>query len=220
MRLLNARTHEFHVVLDPKKPKYAILSHTWEDDEVLFEHIRSTSKPEWSAKKGFFKIRKTCEQALLDGCDFVWVDTCNINNDSSAELSEAINSMFRWYKDATICYAYISDIKAGDGNPLSECRWLTRGWTLQEKIAPDRVHFYDVDWDFLGSRISPARQLSATTGIHKSVLLRRYYSAAIPKTSGTLSAGCPLANAQEKAARPHPLGRQNAIVSVVSALKK
>jgi len=174
MRLLNASTYEFHVVLGPQKPNYAILSHTWEDDEVLFEDIRDTSKSDWSARKGYFKIKKTCAQALQDGCDFVWIDTCNINKDSSTELSEAINSMFRWYRDATICYAYISDSMIGDDRSLPQCRWLTRGWTLQEMIAPDRVHFYDMDWGFLGSRISLARDLSAATGIHEAVLLRRH----------------------------------------------
>jgi hypothetical protein len=173
MRLLNARTYDFHVVLGPKKPNYAILSHTWEDDEVLFEDIWTTAKEVWSTKKGYFKIRKTCEQALQDGCEFVWIDTCNINKESSAELSEAINSMFRWYKDATICYAYISDSRVGDETSFSGCRWLTRGWTLQEMIAPDRVHFYDMNWMFLGSRISLAKQLSETTGIHEPILLRR-----------------------------------------------
>jgi len=174
MRLLNARTYEFHDVLGAIKPKYAILSHTWEGEEVVFEDMRDTSRAKWSAKKGYFKIGKTCEQALEDGCDFVWIDTCNINKDSSTELSEAINSMFRWYRDAVICYAYISDVKAGDPHSLSECRWLTRGWTLQEMIAPDRVHFYDMNWDFLGSRISLAAQLSEHSGIHASVLLRRH----------------------------------------------
>ncbi|CAN9392069.1 unnamed protein product [Alternaria alternata] len=137
MRLLNASTYEFHVVLGPRKPKYAILSHTWENDEVLYEDMRDTPKSDWSAKKGYFKIKKACAQALQDGCDFVWIDTCNINKDSSAELSEAINSMFRWYRDATICYAYISDSVTGDDESFSQCRWLTRGWTLQEMIAPD-----------------------------------------------------------------------------------
>jgi hypothetical protein len=123
----------------------------------------------------YFKIKKTCDQALQDGCDFVWIDTCNINKDSSSELSEAINSMFRWYKDATICYAYISDVKIGDEWSFSKCRWLTRGWTLQEMIAPGRVHFYDRDWSFLGSRTSLANVLSEISGIHESVLLRTNY---------------------------------------------
>ena len=162
-------------MLGTVKPNYAILSHTWEDGEVLFEDIRDTSKVDWTTKKGCFKIKKTCEQALQDGCDFVWIDTCNIYKDSSTELSEAINSMFRWYRDAVICYAYIFDIRAGDQRSLSECRWLTRGWTLQEMIAPDRVHFYDMNWEYLGSRISLAAQLSKSSGIHASVLLRRHH---------------------------------------------
>jgi hypothetical protein len=189
MRLLNARTYEFHDVLGAIKPDYAILSHTWEDGEVLFEDMRDTSRVDWRAKKGYFKIRKTCEQALKDGCDFVWIDTCNINKDSSTELSEAINSMFRWYRDAVICYAYISDVKAGDGRSLSGCRWLTRGWTLQEMIAPDRVHFYDKNWIYFGSRISLAAQISESSGLHTSVLLRRHkgqISFQIPTEGGHL----------------------------------
>jgi hypothetical protein len=173
MRLLNARTYELQTFLGTDKPNYAILSHTWEDEEVLFEDIRDTSNIDWSAKKGYFKIKMTCDQALEDGCDFVWIDTCNINKDSSSELSEAINSMFRWYKDASICYAYISDVKVENGWSFSKCRWLTRGWTLQEMIAPDRVHFFDRDWSFLGSRMSLSNELSKISGVQKSVLLRR-----------------------------------------------
>ncbi|KAH8632860.1 hypothetical protein IG631_11494 [Alternaria alternata] len=183
MRLLNARTYELQTFLGKDKPNYAILSHTWEDGEVLFEDIQNTSKIDWTAKKGYFKIKKTCDQALEDGCDFVWIDTCNINKDSSSELSEAINSMFNWYRDATICYAYISDIKAVDGWSFSGCRWFTRGWTLQEVIAPNRVHFYDRDWCHLGSRISLAKELSGFSGIDELVLLRRDYSGKRPNKS-------------------------------------
>jgi hypothetical protein len=172
MRLLNAKTYKLHTVLGKDKPKYAILSHTWEDGEVLYEDAEDMQFL-WSMKKGFFKVKNACDQALRDGCDFVWIDTCNINKDSSSELSEAINSMFKWYRDATICYAYIADIKAGEERSFSKCRWLTRGWTLQEMIAPDRVHFYDKNWTFLGSRISLAEELSRSSGIQKSVLLRR-----------------------------------------------
>jgi hypothetical protein len=182
MRLLNTRTYKLQTFLGKVKPRYAILSHTWEDGEVLFEDIHNTSKIDWSAKKGYFKIKKACQQAIKDGCDFVWIDTCNINKDSSSELSEAINSMFEWYRTALICYAYISDIKAGDRWSLSACRWLTRGWTLQEMIAPNRVHFYDRNWSFLGSRISLASTLSRISGIHESVLLRRHWSGKRPRT--------------------------------------
>lgn len=183
MRLLNARTYELQTFLGKDKPNYAILSHTWEDGEVLFEDIQNTSRNDWSAKKGYFKIKKTCDQALQDGLDFVWIDTCNINKDSSSELSEAINSMFKWYRDATICYAYISDIKAVYGWSFSGCRWFTRGWTLQEVIAPNRVHFYDRDWCHLGSRISLAKELSGFSGIDESVLLRRDHSGKRPNKS-------------------------------------
>jgi hypothetical protein len=192
MRLLNARTFKLHTELGQKKPRYVILSHTWEEEEVLFEDINSASsttenekrgffkesKPapdaKWKEKKGFFKIKNTCKQALRDGYDFVWVDTCCINKDSSAELSEAINSMFRWYQEADICYAYLSDLQYRSATSLSRCRWFERGWTLQELIAPDHVHFYGSGWTYLGSRISLSSGLSRITGIPEAILTRRH----------------------------------------------
>jgi len=88
-------------------PGYAILSHRWEQDEVLFADILSNR---YEHKRGFTKIKYACTQALNDGLEFLWVDTCCIDKTSSAELSEAINSMFRWYRDASVCYAYLSDL--------------------------------------------------------------------------------------------------------------
>jgi len=172
MRLLNAKTYRLHSQLGQDKPKYAILSHTWEEEEVLFEDIRRTSKAKVKSKKGFYKIKHVCEQALADGYEFVWIDTCCINKASSAELSEAINSMFRWYTDASICYAYLSDATRGQESLLSRCRWFGRGWTLQELLAPDHVHFYDQNWSYLGSRISLATEISNITGIHETILTR------------------------------------------------
>ncbi|RMZ70872.1 beta transducin [Pyrenophora seminiperda CCB06] len=161
MRLLNAKTYQLHSELGQDKPKYAILSHTWEEEEVLFEDIRRATNTKVRSKKGFDKIKYACEQALADGYEYVWIDTCCINKASSAELSEAINSMFRWYAEASICYAY-----------LSGCRWFSRGWTLQELLAPDHVHFYDRNWLYLGSRISLATEVAKITSIHDTILTR------------------------------------------------
>jgi hypothetical protein len=172
MRLLNARTYELQSELGQERPRYAILSHTWEEDEVLFEDIQRTSVSDWIVKKGFFKIKHTCQQALEDGYSFVWIDTCCINKDSSAELSEAINSMWRWYQEAEVCYAYLSDAIYGGVPSLSHCRWFGRGWTLQEMIAPDDVQFYDRDWTYLGSRTSLSTEVSNITGIPEIVLSR------------------------------------------------
>jgi hypothetical protein len=82
--------------------------------------------------------------------DYAWIDTCCIDKSSSAELTEAINSMFNWYKESAICFAFLSDLPVSRGevleNELRLCRWFTRGWTLQELIAPENVKFYDQEW--------------------------------------------------------------------------
>lgn len=106
---------------------------------------------------GYSKIKWTCEQAVKDGFKYAWVDTCCINKESSAELSEAINSMFQWYKNAAICYVYLSDLEAGHistdrggwtsrKNALSGCKWFSRGWTLQELLVPKTLLFFDAQW--------------------------------------------------------------------------
>jgi hypothetical protein len=96
MRLINTATLALHEYLgDENVPKYAILSHTWEDEEVSFQEMMSKT-PDVLVKKGFKKIEKTCEIAKREGLEWAWVDTCSIDKTSSAELSEAINSMFRW----------------------------------------------------------------------------------------------------------------------------
>ncbi len=126
------------VFVGDRIPKYGILSHTWvEDAEIdLNEMTAIGNDPTHPArqKAGYGKILKTCELAKADGIHFVWIDTCCIDKSSSAELSEAINSMFKWYQSAEKCYAYLFDLPTGSKGvtPLGSCRWFTRGWTLQE----------------------------------------------------------------------------------------
>jgi hypothetical protein len=114
-------------------PKYAILSHTWEDDEVTFQDLLISSDRK---KRGWRKIEYSCYQASRDGLDYCWVDTCCIDKSSSAELSEAINSMYNWYRNANVCYAYLSDIDVSDQSAtdedqlklqLAQARWFSRG---------------------------------------------------------------------------------------------
>src|ERR1700709_2862162 len=108
MRLLNCRTLEFLEFRDDRKaPRYAILSHRWEDDEVSFQDMNSSN---CTSKRGFQKNERTCEQANLDGLEYVWIDTCCIDKTNSTELSAAINSMFHWYQQSVVCYAYLSDV--------------------------------------------------------------------------------------------------------------
>ncbi|KAK4670045.1 uncharacterized protein QC763_208280 [Podospora pseudopauciseta] len=152
MRLINTTT--LRLESPWSTPIYAILSHTWGEDEVLFADICDPQQLLPVHKKGFRKVSQSCERARQDGYNYMWIDTCCIDKTSSAELSEAINSMFRWYHRADRCYAYLSDVNV-PGEPSVEVensRWFTRGWTLQELIAPRDVRFYDSQWCFLGSR--------------------------------------------------------------------
>ncbi|ETS84947.1 hypothetical protein PFICI_02972 [Pestalotiopsis fici W106-1] len=154
---------------------YAILSHTWgqgDDDEVLFHDIiNKTGKH----KPGYQKILFCGRQARRDGLDYFWVDTCCIDKTSSAELSEAINSMYRWYQNAQRCYVYLSDVLPSSGpseKDLShwkpsfhQSRWFNRGWTLQELIAPRHVSFFSSDGGWLGDKQSLEQEIHKITSI-------------------------------------------------------
>jgi acyl carrier protein len=153
MWLLNADTFELKDFIGTDVPPYAILSHTWGPEEVSFVEMKKPKYRELAKiKPGFSKIQGCCARAKKDGYAWVWVDSCCIDKRSSAELSEAINSMFRWYKCARVCYVYLSDVSGGDGvvEDLANSRWFTRGWTLQELLSPRDLLFFAQDWTPLG----------------------------------------------------------------------
>ncbi|KAF7550885.1 hypothetical protein G7Z17_g5416 [Cylindrodendrum hubeiense] len=173
MRLINAQTLEFEEFFENAVPKYAILSHTWERDEVLHQQFLQP-EPATKRKAGYLKIERACSEARNRGLDYVWVDTCCIDKTSSAELSEAINSMFRWYEAAEVCLAYLVDVPPTEngGNSLFEAsRWFTRGWTLQELLAPRALDFFASDWTFIANRTHLASRVSNITGIDEEYLL-------------------------------------------------
>ncbi|KAF5542787.1 beta transducin [Fusarium napiforme] len=165
MRLVNTKTIQLEFLADDNVPDYAILSHTWEQEEVLFQDMgRDSAK----SKKGYAKLESCCRVARENGFEYIWDDTCCIDKTSSAELSEAINSMYRYYQEASICYGYLADISTVSEIPDS--RWFTRGWTLQELIAPSSMIFFDKDWNELGTKISLVQVLSQRTSIPESIL--------------------------------------------------
>ncbi|GJC78223.1 vegetative incompatibility protein HET-E-1 [Colletotrichum liriopes] len=135
-----------------------------------------------SKKQGFLKIAKICEIAKASGIQWAWVDTCCIDKSSSAELTESINSMWRWYSEAKICYVFLSDMSMSDrvdepwmkrsatGEDLESCRWFSRGWTLQELLAPEFIDFFDNTWTHCGTKLSLRSELSILTGINIDVL--------------------------------------------------
>ncbi|PYI05160.1 HET-domain-containing protein [Aspergillus sclerotiicarbonarius CBS 121057] len=144
---------------------YAILSHTWALVEVTFQDMMSGSATD---EQGFEKIRGCCEKASEEGIKYSWVDTCCIDKASSAELSEAINSMYRWYQEAKICYVYLSDVQSE--SEIAGSRWFTRGWTLQELIAPRNIIFLNREWKELGTKESLQGLLNKITRIPPGVL--------------------------------------------------
>ncbi|KAF4344390.1 beta transducin [Fusarium beomiforme] len=177
MRLLNVNTRQLESFFgaDEDIPNYAILSHRWGPNEITFQDI--TQQPLFafrtSHRQSFTKLWQCCEQAYRDNHVYVWIDTCCIDKSSSAELSEAINSMFRWYQQSDVCYVYLDDFDIYstdkyapvnrrersatlDGTETSFFRslWFTRGWTLQELIAPRNIDFFDMSWIRFGSRDS------------------------------------------------------------------
>ena len=123
------------------------------------------------------KIRECCILAELHGYRWVWIDTCCIDKASSAELSEAINSMYIWYEQAGLCLAYLYDVSSvRDGEwqaSLDNSRWFTRGWTLQELIAPNALLFVAKDWTILGSKSEFEMRLEGITGINRDILSHR-----------------------------------------------
>ncbi|KAI8949693.1 heterokaryon incompatibility protein-domain-containing protein [Xylaria longipes] len=163
-----------HVTLTPHS--YAILSHTWtEEEEVSFQEFHDIEARR--KKNGFAKITAVCELARLRGLKWCWVDTCCIDKTSSAELSEAINSMFRWYKESAVCFAYLRDLLPGDekttggfDRDLAGCAWFWRGWTLQELIAPQTLEFFDRDWNMRGTKTELIDTLHSITGVSIRVL--------------------------------------------------
>jgi Heterokaryon incompatibility protein (HET) len=184
MRLLHTLTYDVKVFVN-NVPLYAILSHTWGDEEVTFQDITVAYKR--SSLKGWSKVANACCRAAADGWEYIWIDTCCIDKTNTTELGEAINSMFRWYKDAQICYAYLADVPPRYFVLSSECRvetplvpwrwyfrssrWFTRGWTLQELLAPGFLLFLDQQWGNIGAREEWADEIYRATGIGVKHLL-------------------------------------------------
>ncbi|KAH9848555.1 heterokaryon incompatibility protein-domain-containing protein [Lenzites betulinus] len=199
-RFLNTYTGEFVWLFDIDANPYAILSHTWrseqEGGEQTFDDIVKlqalcpiTTRNSWKVgppppvNEAFFshpalhsKIKRACEVARKTGFRLIWIDSCCIDKRSSAELSEAINSMYALYRDADVCYVYLADVRSGTDprakySDFRKSRWHKRGWTLQELVAPAYVVFFTRDWTFLGTKTGLASTLEKITRIDAEILL-------------------------------------------------
>lgn len=197
MWLINTSTLKLENFIDPGSDgiSYAILSHTWEEEEVSFQEFANLETAK--IKQGFAKIAKTCELAKSESYKYAWVDTCCIDKSSSAELSEAINSMYEWYRASSVCYAFLADIITSDPferlpsnytslsrgdlrfyygrrvprTSFANSRWFSRGWTLQELIAPSELMFYDARWNPINDKRSLRHVLELITLVDEETLV-------------------------------------------------
>ncbi|KAF2705055.1 HET-domain-containing protein [Pleomassaria siparia CBS 279.74] len=209
MRLLHAETLEFRWFDEKELPKYIILSHTWGNDEVSYQDMcwlqklqnmpqelkanplyalflsagggtmLPSSKNAITERAGYAKIAQTARIALGLGYQYFWVDTCCIDKTSSAELQEAINSMFRWYQTSVLCVVFLADVERKSTQTtlsdyftaaLRNSKWSKRGWTLQELLAPHHLSFYNQKWNFICDKQEVIGPLEAVTGIPSKVL--------------------------------------------------
>ncbi|KAH8650880.1 heterokaryon incompatibility protein-domain-containing protein [Tricladium varicosporioides] len=170
MRLLDTSTLRLKEFSGNEIPGYAILSHRWEREEVTFQDLQDGSA---LGMAKYSKISGCCRQAAIDGWKWAWIDSCCIDKTSSSELSETINSMFKWYSNAKVCYVYLNDVGRSSGKDaasdpakgFSRSKWFTRGWTLQELLAPRVVIFFNKNWVDIGTKESLKSELSSITGI-------------------------------------------------------
>jgi hypothetical protein len=159
-------------------PPYAILSHRWSDSETLVEDISNGNYEE--KEEGYMKLKFCAGQAAQDGLQYFWIDTCCIDRWDNNERSKAINSMFQWYRNAAQCYVFLSDVsllvvtdtpQRSDWEALfRKSKWFTRGWTLQELIAPVSVEFFSREGQRIGDKALLDRLLHSITGIPLAAL--------------------------------------------------
>lgn len=184
-RLFERRSDEslvFREFANDETPAYAILSHTWLTDnseEVSFQDVEAGTG---ELKAGWRKIQFCADRAWADGLRYLWIDTCCIDKKHNTELSKAINSMFRWYQSATRCYVYLTDVSIHGSEEMPQpshfpweaafrrSRWFTRGWTLQELLAPTLVDFFSLEGERLGSKLRLETIIHEITAIPSTAL--------------------------------------------------
>ncbi|THV03858.1 HET-domain-containing protein [Dendrothele bispora CBS 962.96] len=159
-------------------PPYAILSHKWIHGEEITLQDFKQSRNRQVSKKGYHKVRRACGKARQDGIRYIWIDTCCIDQTNSDDIAQNIKSMYAYYQNATVCYAYLDDVRSDVDSKTWQCEieeseWFRRGWTLQELLAPRIVEFYDTEWNYIGSRHGLQEEISYATGIPLPVLSGR-----------------------------------------------
>ncbi|KAL8789767.1 MAG: hypothetical protein Q9213_001018 [Squamulea squamosa] len=184
IRLLNAESCTLEQFKDEQCPSYVIISHRWAEDptdEVVYDDMAQfhelASSPSWRKANSAAKIAGACQKVLDDTnrtIKYLWMDTVCIKQDNPMELSTAINSMYRLYSDATVCFAYLSDYPSQEVQTLGQSDWFNRGWTLQELVAPQKVKFFDRHWSLVRDKQTLLKELASRTNIHEDYLTKNY----------------------------------------------
>ncbi|EJT76751.1 hypothetical protein GGTG_06667 [Gaeumannomyces tritici R3-111a-1] len=188
MRLIDTTTLRLGEDAPEPDGGYAIFSHKWGLEEVTFQDMTQLDQSTLRGKAGYAKVENVCRIAREMGLQRVWIDTCCINKDSSAEVSQCLNAMFRWYKKSTVCIVYLHDFRPGPGlklgqglvDSLAECQWFQRAWTLQELIAPEYVRFFDHEWKLFGSKFNDKKRVARGSESLEALLVDLYVITHIP----------------------------------------
>ncbi|EME77245.1 uncharacterized protein MYCFIDRAFT_205444 [Pseudocercospora fijiensis CIRAD86] len=170
MKLIRAQTVEILEGARIEHCRYAIVSHRWGDEEIEFQEFGTVS---CRKKAGWKKVEHACRLAREQGYEYVWIDTCCIDKKSSAELSQAINSMFEWYQRAEECFVFLTDVVSTEPDQnFKRSDWFNRGWTLQELLACKRATFYNKRYEAIGTKAKLAGHISDVTSIDAVYLQR------------------------------------------------
>lgn len=182
IRLLNAKSYTFTNEEDlrhQQRPPYVIISHAWGEQEVIYDDMADFQKMKasksWKKADSAAKVTGACKKVLecFNGeIKHIWLDTVCINKKDPAEVSTSINSMYQWYKKADVCFAYLYDYPSKEVAEFTGSKWFTRGWTLQELVAPKRMKFFDKDWELVGDKESLQSALTSQTKISRNFLLQ------------------------------------------------
>jgi hypothetical protein len=171
MRLLRVRDLRFENFIGQGIPDYAILSHRWHVDEAMLLDVQLGSS---TTTQGMMKVYGFVNyiKENIPSIEYVWIDTCCIDQKSNPEVSESINSMFRWYSNAQVCIAYLRDVD-NDDSSFEHSEWFSRGWTLQELLASQVVVFLSRDWKVIGHKGPNVSSSITRMSFHTGPLLNR-----------------------------------------------
>ncbi|KAG0700940.1 hypothetical protein DFH29DRAFT_1080368 [Suillus ampliporus] len=157
-----------------------MLSHRWETKEPALHDVQDKVVYDLDPVGTMVKLQTFCKLARDAGHHWAWSDTCCIDQTNNIELQRSVNSMFVWYRESALTIVYLSDVPpSSTSGALAYSAWNTRGWTVQEFLAPNVILFYRNDWSLYLNDRSPnhkksvaiMKELEDSTGINAQALV-------------------------------------------------